>query len=206
MHSPTPLSAYSQMSRRSLLAGGGLLFIQPLVACSTASEARAQSASDHAAMPDLDELAARFPSEYPQFDTALEVLAKTGTTIEVGQGPNGRRRIIPITGGRFRGPGLSGTVIPGGADRQTVRADGVRELDAIYELQADDGTVLMVHNRVLIDAQQPPEGEQRYARSVIKVTAPEGPHDWLNRRILIGTLHSLRPAQPFVFLRFHILD
>lgn len=159
-----------------------------------------------AASPNLAEMAVRFPPLYPEFPVALEVLAQTGTTVEVGEGANGRRRIVPITGGSFRGRGLSGVVIPGGADRQLFRADGVRELEAIYELQADDGTVLMVHNRVLVDAERPPSGEERYARSVVRVEAPQGPHDWLNRRILLGTLHSLRPAQPFVFLRFYIVE
>ncbi|RIV80148.1 DUF3237 domain-containing protein [Aurantiacibacter xanthus] len=156
--------------------------------------------------PDIARIAERFPPAYPQFETALEVLAEVGTTIEVGASPVGHRRIVPITGGWFRGPGLAGIVMPGGADRQLVRADGIRELDAIYELLADDGTVLMVHNRVLIDTTNPPEGEDRYARSVVTVAAPEGPHDWLNRRVLVGTLNSLRPAQPYVFLRFSILS
>jgi hypothetical protein len=154
----------------------------------------------------IEQLAERFPSLYPQFQTALEVVAEVGDPLEVGQGPHGQQRIVPITGGEFRGPGLAGKVLPGGADRQTSRADGIRELDAAYELQADDGTVLMVRNRVIVDAERPSAGEPRYVRSVVIVTAPKGPHDWLNRRVIIGTLHSLRPAQPRVFLRFHIVQ
>lgn len=183
-------------SRRSVMAGAGLLTV------GAALPLKAHEAT----MPDIGQLAERFPPVYPQFEIALEVLAQTGASIEVGEGPLGRRRIVPITGGVFRGPGLSGTIIPGGADRQRIRADGVRELHAIYELQADDGTVLMVHNRVLIDGERPPEGADRYARSVVTVTAPKGPHDWLNRRILLGTLDSLRPEQPYVFLRFFIVS
>lgn len=152
------------------------------------------------------QLAERFPPLYPQLPTALEVVAEVGDTLEVGQGPNGQQRIVPITGGEFRGPGLAGKVLPGGADRQTSRNDGVRELDATYELQADDGTVLMVRNRVIVDAERPPAGEPRYARSIVTIMAPKGPHDWLNRRVIIGTLHSLRPTQPRVFLRFHIVQ
>jgi hypothetical protein len=51
---------------------------------------------------------------------------------ELGAGPLGRRRIIAITGGRFVGERLSGRVLPGGADWQVIRADGVAELDARY--------------------------------------------------------------------------
>lgn len=154
----------------------------------------------------LAEAVSRFPSLYPQFETALEVLAEVGEAFTIGEGPTGTRRIVPIIGGEFQGPGLSGAVLAGGADRQRVRSDGIRELDATYELKATDGTYLMVHNRALIDAQQPPEGERRYVRSVVKVTAPKGPHDWLNRRVLIGTLHSMRPQKPLVLLRFYVLD
>lgn len=170
-----------------------------------ASRPATATQADAATAATLAALASRFPPLYPQFAIALEVLAEVGETIEAGPGPYGGRRIVPITGGAFRGPGIAGRVLPGGADRQTIRADGVRQLDAIYELQADDGAILMVRNQVLIDAVSPPEGYDRYARSVVQVNAPDGPHGWLNRRILVGTLDSLRPAEPRVFLRFFIL-
>lgn len=156
--------------------------------------------------PDLTTTAERFPSLYPQLRTALEVLAEVGPAHELPDGPDGSRRVVPITGGTFRGPGLSGRVLSGGADRQRTRVDGVRELDAIYELLADDGALLMVHNQAIVDEVKPPTGEKRYVRSVVRLTAPKGPHDWLNRRLLVGTLHSLRPEKPFVFLRFHVFE
>lgn len=180
-----------------LMMGSAALAAWPLAA---------QAAGMDPLPPSLDEVALRFPPLHPQFATALEVLVSVGDAIDAGAGPYGGRRIVPITGGRFRGRGLSGTVLPGGADRQTIRSDGIRELDATYELLADDGTVLKVHNRVIVDDQNPPPGERRYVRSVVTVEAPRGPHDWLNRRLLLGTLHSLRPAAPFVFLRFHVVE
>jgi hypothetical protein len=64
----------------------------------------------------------------------------------------------------------------------------------------------MVHNQAIVDAQQPPEGQDRYVRSVVRLTAPRGKHDWLNRRLLIGTLHSMRPERPFVLLRFYSVE
>ena len=120
--------------------------------------------------------------------------------------PAGERFIVPITGGRFwGGPGfesLCGEVLPGGADRQLLRPDGVKELDALYELRCADGTTLTVHNRVLIDdAVQP-----RYAQSHVSVTAPEGPHAWLNRRRLVGTLQPLRPQADAVLIRVWCLQ
>lgn len=109
---------------------------------------------------------------------------------------------MPITGGIFRGgPGLEtlrGKVLPGGADRQQLRQDGVKELDALYELKAENGTILTVRNRVLIDD---PGDQPRYAMSRIQITAPEGEWAFLNRRLILGTLQSARPARSAVIIR-----
>ena len=158
------------------------------------------------AIPGLEEVGRRFPEATFQPRLALEVLAEVGESYAVGQGPTGERRVVPIIGGQFRGENLTGMVLPGGADRQLVRPDGVRELDATYELKDDDGTIIMVRNRVTIDAEQPPAGWDRYARSVVHLTVPQGPHDWLNRRVILGTLHSLRPERPIVLLRFYVWE
>ncbi|HSA89142.1 MAG TPA: DUF3237 domain-containing protein [Burkholderiales bacterium] len=66
---------------------------------------------------------------------------------ELGETPQGRRRIIGITGGRFSGGRLSGRVLPGGADWQLVRPDGVADLDARYTLETSDGALIYVRNR-----------------------------------------------------------
>src|SRR5437868_6595080 len=65
---------------------------------------------------------------------------------ELGETPQGRRRIIPITGGSFKGARLSGRVLPGGADWQVIRADGVAQLEARYTLETDDGALIYVRN------------------------------------------------------------
>ena len=66
---------------------------------------------------------------------------------ELGETPQGRRRIIGITGGSFSGAKLSGRVLPGGADWQVIRADGVADLDARYTLETGDGALIYVRNR-----------------------------------------------------------
>lgn len=125
----------------------------------------------------------------------------------LGPGALGERFIVPILGGRFwGGPGheaLSGIVRPGGADRQQMRPDGVKELRAVYEMQTDDGAVLGIDNRVLLDETRQP---QRYAISHLRVSAPQGPHDWLNRRIIVGTLQVLRPQRQAVLIRAFLVD
>jgi hypothetical protein len=65
-----------------------------------------------------------------------------------GLNSRGRRRIIPITGGKVTGQ-LSGTVLPGGADFQMVVSDTCADLDARYLLQLDNGEHIFVMNRAL---------------------------------------------------------
>jgi Protein of unknown function (DUF3237) len=157
-------------------------------------------------MTDLRALADGLAVETP----SARLLWHAAVTIDergsLGRGPLGDRFIVPITGGRFwGGPALEtlhGEVLPGGADRQLLRADGIKELSALYEMRVHDGTVFTVHNRVLIDESPSP----RYARSVLTVTAPEGPWAWLNRRLLVGTLQSLRPQAQAVLVRVFALD
>ncbi|WP_233561048.1 DUF3237 domain-containing protein [Sorangium cellulosum] len=71
-----------------------------------------------------------------------------GGSISVGASKRGTRNIIPITGGTVTGgmllSGLSGSVLPGGADYQLIGASTV--LDARYALASKDGEVIVVRN------------------------------------------------------------
>ena len=66
---------------------------------------------------------------------------------DLGETPLGRRRIIGIAGGQFSGPRLSGRILPGGADWQLIRSDGVAYLDARYTLETSDGALIYVNNK-----------------------------------------------------------
>ena len=78
---------------------------------------------------------------------AFEIRAQVGTPLEMGQVPQGRRRIIQIRGGTFSGPGIKGRILPGGADWQIVRGDGFTELDTRYTLETDKGELIYVQNK-----------------------------------------------------------
>ena len=78
----------------------------------------------------------------PQLEFAFEIRAQVGPPLDVGPVAGGRRRIIQILGGTFEGSGMKGHVLPGGADWQIVRADGLAELDTRYTLETDDGVKL----------------------------------------------------------------
>jgi hypothetical protein len=122
---------------------------------------------------------------------------------ELGAGPLGRRRIIGITGGRFFGARLSGRVLPGGADWQVIRADGVADLDARYTLETHDGALIYVRNRgyrhgpeeVLrrIAAGENVDPSQYYMRTTPLFETGDGRYAWLNRIVCVAS-GARRPA------------
>ena len=124
-----------------------------------------------------------------------------GEMLDFGKSKYGERRIIPITGGTFKGPGIEGIVVPGGADWQLTRPDGDVELYARYTLKTNDGALIQVQNRVLIHMSKdgPP-----YIRSVIDFEAPsESKHAWLNHAIFLGTLtipQQMPQDKPYVII------
>jgi hypothetical protein len=134
----------------------------------------------------------------PGFKLAYEAVVDIAPREDLGVSPLGERFIVPILGGHFEGERLRGRVLPGGADRQLLRPDGVKELDALYEMRTDDGCVVTVRNRVLVDEQA--EGG-RYARSVVRLQANHPRYEWLQRRVFVGTLESLRPERSAVKIR-----
>lgn len=146
------------------------------------------------------------PSAPPLARLAWTAVVDIAPREPLGHGVLGERFIVPILGGRFwGGPGLDalrGSVRPGGADRQWLRPDGVKLLHALYEMACDDGTVLTIDNRVVVDEAVVP---QRYAMSSVSVQAPDGPYAWLNRRLFVGTLHTLRPAREAVVVRVYLM-
>jgi hypothetical protein len=138
----------------------------------------------------------------PRTEFVYEAIVDIAPLVALGDSPLGERRIVPIVGGSFAGPEMRGKVLAGGADRQLVRKDGARQLDALYEMQADDGAIITVRNRVLI---HDPAGGNRYAFSTVDITAPEGKYGWLNRLVFVGTLQSLQPERAAVSIRVYKL-
>jgi len=116
---------------------------------------------------------------------------------ELGETPQGRRRIINITGGAFRGERLSGKVLPGGADWQVIRGDGVADLDARYTLETADGALIYVRNHgyrhgpadVLKDLSSGKEVDASlyYMRTTPLFETGDQRYAWLNRLICVGT-------------------
>ena len=131
----------------------------------------------------------------------LQPLLHVKVTLEpirdLGDTPLGRRRIIGITGGSFAGPRLSGRILPGGADWQVIRSDGVAYLDARYTLETSDGALVYVRNKGYRHGpkeviERMARGEEvdpslYYMRTTPWFETSAAQYAWLNRIICIGT-------------------
>ncbi len=116
-------------------------------------------------------------------ELALTLAVTVGEAVEVGRTSTGFRRVIPILGGRVSGR-LQGEVMPGGADWNTVRADGTTHLWARYELRTSDGSVVSVVN----EAFHGPDDAPILTRPTFEVG--EGGPTWLARGYFVGVLMS----------------
>ena len=84
----------------------------------------------------------------PSLTRVYRLEATLGETLDLGDLAQGRRRIVPLTGGTFTGPDLTGKLLPGSsADWQIVLPDGTALGDVRYTLQTDEGDLLYVQSR-----------------------------------------------------------
>ncbi|MCQ4160811.1 DUF3237 domain-containing protein [Roseomonas sp. GC11] len=113
-----------------------------------------------------------------------------------GAGPLGERRVVPILGGQVEGPALRGEVLPGGADHQLIRPDGVAEIEARYSLRLAGGALVHVVNRGLRHAApedmarllrgEPVPPERVYFRTAPVFETGAAEFQWLHRRLFLG--------------------
>lgn len=88
------------------------------------------------------------------------------------------------------GPRLNGKLVDhSGADWPVVRTDGVVELNAHYMIQADDGALIYIRNLGYVHGPLQRPGRPAltpYFRCTPYFRAPDGPHEWLNRTVIVG--------------------
>jgi hypothetical protein len=143
---------------------------------------------------------------------AFEARVSVETALVVGQSSRGVRRVVPITGGTFEGPNIRGRVIPGGADCQYVRPDGVLVVEARYTLETSDEVLIMVTNRGIRRASpavterlgrgEPVDPSEYYFRTTPEFEAPIGSnYEWLNQSMFIGVAERHPDAAIIRFYR-----
>jgi hypothetical protein len=132
----------------------------------------------------------------PPLTFVMELRVGVGTPMEIGNVAGGRRRVIPILGGAFAGPGVRGAVLEGGADWQIVRPDGFTELDTRYLLRTDEGELIYIRNpgvrhaapevmrRLLDDQVVDPSLVYFRTAPAFETAAPR--LQWLTRSLFVG--------------------
>jgi hypothetical protein len=132
----------------------------------------------------------------PELEFAFVTTCDVAPIVDFGQTARGHRRVVPILGGTFEGPGLKGTVLPG-ADWQLVRPDGVLELEARYGFKTDDGVLISMVNRCIrsappevmarLNAGQPVDPAEVYFRTTPTFETAEPKYAWLMNHLFLGS-------------------
>jgi hypothetical protein len=157
-----------------------------------------------AEQPETEKLQFEPPKPGLEFIARFEVNLDA-PVLELGQIESvGKRRIIPITGGKFTGPRLNGTILNNGADWQIVSADGLAYLDTRYALKTNDGALLYIQTRgfrygpadVMTEVAKgiPVDPNKYYFRVSIQFETGSARYKWLNRSIGIGSGMRVRNA------------
>lgn len=133
----------------------------------------------------------------PKLEFIFQAHVTVDEPLEVGDVAKGGRRIVPIIGGEFAGPGLRASVVSGGADWQILRNDGVVELEARYTLRTDDGELIYVRNLGLrhgpaevmaaLVADRPVEPGSYYFRGATFFETSASRYKWLTQSIVVCT-------------------
>ena len=117
----------------------------------------------------------------------------------VGATPGSYRRVGVVFGGAFEGERMSGEVLDGGSDWQTVRSDGTTALDVRLILKTSDDALISMAYRGMRHG--PPDIVERIEKGEVvdptthyfriaplfETAAPK--HDWINRIIAVGIGH-----------------
>jgi hypothetical protein len=77
----------------------------------------------------------------PALEYVSSAVVELGEPLDVGETLEGRRRVVPITGGSFSGPGLAGRIRALGADWQRILPDGTTLVEARYVVESGAGLV-----------------------------------------------------------------
>jgi hypothetical protein len=133
----------------------------------------------------------------PRLTRVYRLEATLGDPLEVGEVSQGRRRIVPLTGGAFRGPQLNGQLLAGAsADWQIVLPDGTALGDIRYTLQTDDGALLYVRSRGVrhgsaevlgrLARGEDVDASEYVFRTSTRIETAARDLDWLNKGVFVG--------------------
>jgi muconolactone delta-isomerase len=133
----------------------------------------------------------------PELTLVYHLEASLGQPLDLGETAGGRRRIVPLTGGSFTGPVISGTLLPGGsADWQIVQPDGTALADLRYTLSTDRGALLYAKSKGVrhgtpevlarLGRGEPVDPSEYTFRTTTRLETAAPDLDWLNKGVFIS--------------------
>ena len=133
----------------------------------------------------------------PRLSFIFRLEASLAEPLELGQTEQGRRRIVPLTGGTFTGPELNGTLVAGSsADWQTVLHDGTALGDIRYTLRTDAGDLLAVQSRSVrhgsadvlarLARGEDVDPSEYTFRTATQIETAVAALDWLNKGVFVS--------------------
>jgi hypothetical protein len=165
-----------------------------------------------------------FPSrsdrELARLEPAFSIRLRFERVQAVGTMPSGAARgAVYVDDGVISGPMLNGRVVPNsGGDYALFRPDGVISFDAVYMLEADDGTPILMRNRGylwgrkpgvmdrirswVLEGGAPVDFDDYYLRSFPTFECAEGTHDWLMRHVIVGVGERMKDGN---LIRYYVL-
>ena len=143
----------------------------------------------------------------------MTLAVDVGDVLSMGAGPVGERRVISILGGTFEGSGLRGDVLPGGADWQIVRQDGVLDLDARYALKEQAGGIIRVVSQgyrhgpsevlAALARGEDVDPATYFFRTIMRFETGAPYVEWLNKTIAVATAE--RKARQVLLSAYRLL-
>ncbi len=132
----------------------------------------------------------------PELRHFCDLKVELSPFLELGVGRAGKRRIIPIKGGKVSGERLNGKILNIGADWQTILADGSAELDTRYAFETDDGAFIEIVNsgyrhgspEVISKMSQGLEVDpsEYYMRTHTSFETGDSRYSWVNNKLFVG--------------------
>ncbi|MCC7168082.1 MAG: DUF3237 domain-containing protein [Rhodospirillales bacterium] len=133
---------------------------------------------------------------HPKLEPLFSMTLFVDPPKDVGATFAGRRRVVPVTGGSFEGPGLAGAVLPG-EDWIVERADGAFDIDVRMPLKTHDGALILMRYSGLryghpdaiarLARGEAVDPSEYYLRILPRFETGAPAYEWLNRVLAVGS-------------------
>ncbi len=133
----------------------------------------------------------------PGFEHLYYIEVEVDKVINCGKIPEGKYMTIPITGGWFEGERMKGSVLPMGADWNTMPSGLRSHVSTRYVLRTDDGTIISLftdgrayYSPAAIPGMMAgnPDHSKYYFRQHLMFRAGNDKYAWLNDRIAFAVI------------------